>query len=342
MTERNQKNRIVLAMRSGIRLALAGLSASALACGGLVAPPGESDAGASGPSTGASTPVSVTPGANDGSSAGSGAAGTYTGASGTAAGAVTGTASGTAGPAVGSSGSIAGSSGSITGSTTGTGSSGILRTVDASTDGEANRSDAAPKDASSVSDAPQNDGAGMPTFCSVLDGLYGTLIHQVASDWPSEIINGPISGALADGGSDEAYNQYTIGVTQAGCAPNSVMYTVYDYVGYTNRMVAYQLRVFGCSDGVPYNPGLGGYEFAIVPTEYSAPLSTGDLDNLVAFYVQQAQLILQNHGTGVLTPAQVDQMTQLLTATEGTYPNILSTTHAPTVPTCREFDGGLQ
>jgi hypothetical protein len=158
----------------------------------------------------------------------------------------------------------------------------------------------------------------------------------------AEIVNGPVSGILADGGSNFNYNQYSIGLTQAECAPDSVMFQVYDYNAYTNRMVAYQLRVFGCSDGVPYNPALGGYDFAIVPAEYAGPLSSGDLEDLVAFYVQQAQLILQNHGAGVLTPAQVDLMTDLLRATESTYPDILPSTAAPTIPACREFDGGLQ
>jgi hypothetical protein len=202
----------------------------------------------------------------------------------------------------------------------------------------------------SVADAtPPVDAADAgQTLCSIFnseftlpplsDGGPNTDIGDARS-WAQEIINGPFPQVLADGGDNTVYNQNTIGLLLTGCAPSSVMYTVNDLGAYAQNMNHFEQRIFGCVNAPAYSPS-DGYAFAIVPAEYTGALSQADLDNLVAFYIQQAQLVFENKGL-TITPSQITEMTQLLQATESLYPTIIDA-GGPTIPACRDFDGGLE
>jgi hypothetical protein len=209
MAERRGKRRLGLGTKPAILGAMAGLSASALACSGLVAPPDETEAGALEAGVDASTPIHVT------------------------------------------SARVPGAAGG-----------------------------AAPRDRTQArqerSRAPLGRrepplAAAGPPRARRLERIE-RLDHR--HDQRYRVERNPANGG-------REHRQYSIGVTQAECAPDSVMYTITDYVAYQTQLVAYELRVFGCSDGMPYNPGLGGYEFAIIPANYAGPLTTGDLDALV-------------------------------------------------------------
>jgi len=203
-------------------------------------------------------------------------------------------------------------------------------------------------DAGTASDAGDggDGGDGGQTLCDIFNAEYlvnGQVdIDEDGNSWLVEVINGPGSGNLADGGCNQCGNPGSIGLTYATCAPGSVMTDLTDYTSYQNNVVLFEKRVFGCYDAQPYDSSLGiGYAFAIIPMEYTGPLTKGDLDDAVAFYVQQAILVFDNHGV-TITQDQLTEMTTLLQASESGYPNISTTTNAPTTPICTELDGGLQ
>ncbi len=201
-------------------------------------------------------------------------------------------------------------------------------------------------DAGTTTDSGVDSGvdAGQ-TLCDIFNNEYlvnGQVdIDEDINSWLSEVVNGPASGVLADGGQDDYGYPGSIGMTETVCAAGSIMTDVGDFNAYLNNMVAFEKRVFGCYDAVPYNASLGnGYAFAIIPKEYTGVLTKGDLDNAVAFYVQQANLVFQNHGV-TITSQQLTEMTTLLQATESGYPNSTDASSSQTTPICANFDGGI-
>lgn len=201
----------------------------------------------------------------------------------------------------------------------------------------------------SVEDAndasPSND-AGQ-TLCQIFNSEYvlpplsdggpNDNIDDVRS-WADEIITGPASNVLADGGSNTGYNQNTIGLTARGCAMDSLMYYLNNVGAYGTNVNHFEQRVFGCTNAPAYQSS-DGYAFALVPAEYTGPLTQTDLDSLVAFYIQQAQLVFENHGV-TITQSQIDEMTQLLKATESLYPQITDA-GGSSIPICVDADGGI-
>jgi hypothetical protein len=196
------------------------------------------------------------------------------------------------------------------------------------------RADAETMDASDASDANTVD-AG-PNLCAELDGIWGNLSHNVGEDWTQEFPNGP-SAILLDGGANSDPNIGNIGFENASdCATDNITGAVFsddDFSDWTNQLSAFEQRVFGCAGAPSFaDAGVGGYAFALVPQEFTAPLSTSDLRSLSQLFVAQAIVVTNDRAMGSLTQAEINLMTQLVEAQESTYPDIVGT--APTQSTC--------